>query len=458
MKWCFENWPAIRRCLPVSSPAKILSAIFFLVIVAPIFTFAFELPFASSGNLRFHVDACQFQAAKGKTRLEIYYALNLEQFADQQNTAPVEFDVSIEILNPENEPLSRVAEQKKISRDRGNTFIDSKCFDLSPGDVYLKLSISSGSHRKKGVVEQKLHLRNFGNDFSISDLIFSSQVKKSLKPSPLVKHGLLFVPQPSRLFNSGPEKARFFVYYEINNLAIFRDRQNNYRVQYWIEDLAGNRLIDKEKVALPVSTSNTSRIEIIPLQGLKSGFYYLKLRVTDAGAEQSVSTAGYFRITNPDSGSQMLLPMTAGDVKKYYNQIKYIATNKEKQLFKMLDSRGKQQFLLNFWKSRDPDPATPENEFMQEHFRRMAFCEKKFKGGINSDMGRVYIKYGPPLDVKRSYSSTEESKPVTIWVYALNGRTEFVFTDRYGDGKYVLIHSTHPDEYSDPNWQTEIQR
>ncbi|HFE65584.1 MAG TPA: GWxTD domain-containing protein, partial [Caldithrix sp.] len=317
---------------------------------------------------------------------------------------------------------------------------------------------SNTSRRKKGVVEQKLHLRSFGNRFSISDLMFGSQIEKSPATSPLVKHGLLFIPQPSRLFNSGTEKSKFFVYYEINNLAVFRDKRNNYQVQYWIEDLAGKRLLDKEKLALPVSSPNTSRIEMIPLQGLKSGFYYFKLRVTDTEAEQSASTAGYFRITTPDSGAQMLLPMASGDVKKYFDQIKYIASEKEKRLFKMLDSRGKQQFLLNFWESRDPDPATPENEFMEEHFRRMAFCEKKFKGGIDSDMGRVYIKYGPPLDVKRSYSSTEKSKPVTVWVYALKGRTEFVFMDRYGDGKYVLIHSTHPDEYSNPDWQTEVKR
>ena len=86
------------------------------------------------------------------------------------------------------------------------------------------------------------------------------------------------------------------------------------------------------------------------------------------------------------------------------------------------------------------------------------FCEKNFKGGINSDRGRVYIQYGPPLEVSRQASPIATSKSSEIWTYSINGTTEFVFVDRTGDGNYVLVHSTHPDEIENPEWEDEVNR
>ena len=105
----------------------------------------------------------------------------------------------------------------------------------------------------------------------------------------------------------------------------------------------------------------------------------------------------------------------------------------------------------------DGDPSTPENEFMLEHFRRLTYCENTFRGGINSDMGRVYIQYGPPNDIVRDTFTHEFTKPVESWVYALEGTVEFFFVDRLSDGNYLLVHSTHVDEYHNENWMNEIR-
>jgi len=94
---------------------------------------------------------------------------------------------------------------------------------------------------------------------------------------------------------------------------------------------------------------------------------------------------------------------------------------------------------------------------MEEHFKRIAYCEEHFQNGINSDMGRVYIQYGPPLDIRRMFSTVAYSKPVEIWVYALEGQSEFVFVDRIGGNQYVLVHSSHPDEYNNPNWEEDLR-
>jgi GWxTD domain-containing protein len=134
-----------------------------------------------------------------------------------------------------------------------------------------------------------------------------------------------------------------------------------------------------------------------------------------------------------------------------------LATGEERKLFDRLDPVGKQQFLLKFWKSKDPDPATPENEFMVEYFKRLAYCEEHFKGGLRSDMARIVLKYGFPVDILRKSDRREYRKPVEIWTYGIDGRTEFVFVDRLEDGQYIMIHSTHPDELHNTNWEKELK-
>src|SRR5262249_61508013 len=57
------------------------------------------------------------------------------------------------------------------------------------------------------------------------------------------------------------------------------------------------------------------------------------------------------------------------------------------------------QFIEAFWARRDPTPDTPENEYKEEHYRRIAYANEHFPAGIpgwKTDRGRMYIMYGPP--------------------------------------------------------------
>ncbi|HTG49349.1 MAG TPA: GWxTD domain-containing protein [Gemmatimonadales bacterium] len=92
-----------------------------------------------------------------------------------------------------------------------------------------------------------------------------------------------------------------------------------------------------------------------------------------------------------------------------------------------------------FWKRRDPSPETQRNEAMLEFFRRVRYAEEHFQGygpGWRSDMGRIYIRYGPPDQVE-SRPATAQSPPLEIWYYNRPYR-RLVFEDREGFGRYVL--------------------
>ncbi|HEX9975472.1 MAG TPA: GWxTD domain-containing protein, partial [bacterium] len=284
-----------------------------------------------------------------------------------------------------------------------------------------------------------------------------SHIQKAAKPSVFEKNGLLMIPNPLRNFSYSEQAPNAYVYFEINHLSMKSENPSSYSVSYSIEDLSGKEVAAHQRPTIPKTSSNCSRVEIIPLADLKPGLYKLTLHVTDLLSGESATNWRYFSVSSSDNAHDLLLSMTEDNIKKYFGQIKYIATAEEKELFKKLTLRGKQEFLINFWQSKDPNPETSENEFMQEHFRRLAYAEASFTGGIDSDMGRIYIQYGAPIEIKRQFSTTEFSKPVQIWYYAIQGTTEFIFVDRSGDGKYVLVHSTHPDVYQNPSWMNDIK-
>jgi len=65
--------------------------------------------------------------------------------------------------------------------------------------------------------------------------------------------------------------------------------------------------------------------------------------------------------------------------------------------------REREQFIEQFWLRRDPTPDTVENEFKEEHYRRIAYANERYASGIpgwKTDRGRIYITYGPPDEIE----------------------------------------------------------
>lgn len=87
--------------------------------------------------------------------------------------------------------------------------------------------------------------------------------------------------------------------------------------------------------------------------------------------------------------------------RKWLNEdVAYIITDEERAAFKRLQNdEEREQFIENFWLRRDPTPDTVENEFKEEHYRRIAYANEHFASGIpgwKTDRGRIYITFGPP--------------------------------------------------------------
>jgi GWxTD domain-containing protein len=95
--------------------------------------------------------------------------------------------------------------------------------------------------------------------------------------------------------------------------------------------------------------------------------------------------------------------------KKWLNEdVVWIITDQERAAFKQLSNdEERDNFIEAFWQRRDPTPDTEENEYKEEHYRRIAYANEHYAAGIpgwKSDRGRIYIMYGPP-DENESHPS-----------------------------------------------------
>jgi GWxTD domain-containing protein len=103
--------------------------------------------------------------------------------------------------------------------------------------------------------------------------------------------------------------------------------------------------------------------------------------------------------------------------KKWLDEdVRWIITDEEQKAFKLLSNdEERDQFIEAFWQRRDPTPDTIENEFKEEHYRRMAYANEHFAAGIpgwKSDRGRIYVMYGPADEIESHPSGGSYQRPM----------------------------------------------
>ena len=120
--------------------------------------------------------------------------------------------------------------------------------------------------------------------------------------------------------------------------------------------------------------------------------------------------------------------------KKWLDEdVRWIITDEEKRaFFQLSNDEERVNFIEQFWERRNPTPDSPENEFKEEHYRRIAYANEHFASGIpgwKTDRGRIYIMYGPADQVDAhpsggTYDRPEEegggttsTYPFEVWRY-----------------------------------------
>jgi len=143
--------------------------------------------------------------------------------------------------------------------------------------------------------------------------------------------------------------------------------------------------------------------------------------------------------------------------------VAYIISDEERKAFKNLSNdEEREAFIENFWLRRNPNPDSPENEFRDEHYRRIQYANDHFaagKPGWKTDRGHIYISFGKPDSIDSHPSGGAYNRPMDegggststfpfeVWHYRYlegvgdNIDIEFVDTCQCGDYHFTIDRS-----------------
>jgi GWxTD domain-containing protein len=128
----------------------------------------------------------------------------------------------------------------------------------------------------------------------------------------------------------------------------------------------------------------------------------------------------------------------------------YIITPEERAAYLRLSTDAeRERFIEEFWLRRDPTPGTPQNEYKDEHYQRIAYANEHFGTGLTSpptpgwrtDRGRIYIRYGKPDEIESHPSGGRYERPADQGGGTINTFPFEIWRYRYieGIGKEVLL-------------------
>jgi len=130
----------------------------------------------------------------------------------------------------------------------------------------------------------------------------------------------------------------------------------------------------------------------------------------------------------------------------------FLLPEEKKELKKLQNEAEIKKFIADFWKARDPDPNSLENEFKDEIDKRIVEIQNemlfsaetpvyfKDNGGLKGDMAHVYLYYGMPTEKKFVSGSTFVD--LLLWLYIDEKGKElyrFLFYKRNNSGIFVLF-------------------
>jgi GWxTD domain-containing protein len=145
--------------------------------------------------------------------------------------------------------------------------------------------------------------------------------------------------------------------------------------------------------------------------------------------------------------------------KQWLNEdVVYIISPDERTAFLRLDTNEeREQFIEQFWLRRSGNPDLPDNDFKEEHYRRIAYANEHYASGIpgwRTDRGRIYIIWGPADEIDSHPTGGTYDRPFDegggstttypweLWRYryleGIGNNVELEFVDPSSSGEYHL--------------------
>ena len=434
-------------------------------------------------KLEFEFDYARFNLDSVSSQLEIYYSIGQTKLTvvEIEGKQSVSANINLIITNKETRQVL-VDKKYKINSNvelinnelTRKNLIGAMTFRLPIGNYFLEFSVEDGvdSTISKYLNEEINIKKPDPKLISISDLEFASRivVESNDVNSIFYKNTMEVIPNPQNIY--GQNMPMLFYYAELYNLADDTTKSSLILNSQVINNF-GKKVFEKTK---DISKNNNAIVEVgaVNISNFPTGTYTLYLNLIGTEKSKGVSSFKRFYVINPhvkDTVSNFKSDMNVltseygvmgvEECDELFSCIRYIATSKEMDSYKSLDSlNAKREFLFKFFLARDTNPETTENEFKREFDERIKTVNAKYrtftKKGTRTDRGRIYLIYGEPDEIDM-HPNDYDRKPYEIWYYhSIEGGVTFVFGDLSGYSDYELLHSTKRGELRDDNWERRI--
>jgi GWxTD domain-containing protein len=428
-------------------------------------------------EINFDFDFSEFSYNDSINYVEFYYQVEKDNFNVVTQSGKNVISAILEIS------LSRISDNVVIvDKKYGITGIKDSLSNESEllgqfsipvpvGEYNLRFTVFDKFNPKLSkTLNDELSVKPFPKDKpSLSNIELSRNIIKSdEKNSIFYKNTYKIIPNPNRVFSV--KEPVVFYYAETYNLKSAIGK--NLVFLAVVLNSNGEKVVERKTKLMPMYNSLV-KVGQFNLSGKPTGVYKLLLALVDSSVNYAYTSSKRFFMINPNmmpvpdsstgkiSVSSRFSGMSNDEADLFFKKLRYLASKEDKTNYNQLKTpEQKQRFLTKFWKSRDKTPDTPENEFMNDYMRRLDFVNKKFKTrtrpGFMTDMGRVYLTYGPPDTIDR-YPNNISTKPYELWYYHnIEGGVVFVFVDMIGIGNYDLVHSTKRGEVNNIRWRQLI--
>jgi len=415
------------------------------------------------------LDCASFRdyADAAQSYVEVYYSFNrryLEFVSTEEGlVATVLMQLSIsdedrnEVENRMWNTMSRVGDADE-AKSTDYLIIDQVGINVKPGHYRIKLKATDVNSLAFGEVIYEAQVQEFSaRELQLSDVQLAFSIEVDTTAGRFLKAGQKVLPNPFRTFTH--QGGMVYFYTELYNLKDTPGAKPEYELRYRVLDTAGKKVKDFGKQTKTKPGNSAVVMSGINISTLAGGEYVLEVEAKDKATGKKAHSTKKFVIIREMSEEEL----AAEEIDRFKDDVAYIATSGELDMFDDLNFAGKTTFIREFWKKRDPNAETPENEFKVEHYRRLSYANFYFSrtretgDGWNTDQGRTYILYGEPDEIERNVSARSESS-VELWNYfELQGGVYFIFVDEDGYGVYRLVHSSHRGEIYDRKWENRIK-
>ena len=387
------------------------------------------------------------------------------------------------------------------------TFMDLQRFGLANGIYDLEISLRDKNTKDEPyVLKEKLLVNYAQGQVSLSSLQLMSSATPTTDNNMLSRNGYDMVPYINDFVPTNVSVLH--PYFELYNL----DKEvgnGKYFVDVYIEQLENHRRIPNVGQRLERSQAQPWSAEYtdLDLSSLPSGNYNIVVSVCNANGDEFLKRETAIMRSNPGADDNwptenevamsFASQLNEEDLNYYIEALYPIASPYEYETSTRLLAGStlaeKQAFFFFFWKRRDA--FNPEGKW-NDYFIRLRYVDEHFSypltRGFKTDMGRVYLQYGPPdyvrdeknyvgalnnpsLSAHNAYytnsygegdNTAEQGQvhylPYQLWRYNQlpgdNANRTFLFWDEFRGGYYRLLNSNARGELRTAGWERMLSR